>query len=364
VENAKNVNELADASENGRSGLQIVAEKIQEIARDSEGLLEINAVMDNIASQTNLLSMNAAIEAAHAGEAGKGFAVVADEIRKLAVSSAEQSKTTASMLKKIKTSIDSITKSSDDVLSRFAAIDTGVRTVSLHEENIRNAMEEQEAGGKQILESISRLIEITVEVKKRSLDMSGSGEELIKETNEFIKISNEVVSGMNDIISGAMSEIQAAVSHVDEMSADNTRNFTDLKTETGKFKVSSGDEMKTILVIDDDETHLTATKAMLDRDYEVVTNKSGHDALASFYRGFVPNVILLDLMMPNMDGWDVFNRIKAIGNLHNIPIAFFTGSDDPNDRLRAQQMGASDFILKPAKKTELLQRIAKLLKKN
>ena len=105
IANSKNVEALTEASERGKTALQTVAQEIQEIAKDSEGLLEINSVMNNIAAQTNLLSMNAAIEAAHAGESGKGFAVVADEIRKLAESSSKQSKITAGMLKKIKTSI-------------------------------------------------------------------------------------------------------------------------------------------------------------------------------------------------------------------------------------------------------------------
>jgi len=362
IENSKYVDSLAEISETGRSGLQTVVEKIQEIAKDSEGLLEINMVMNNIASQTNLLSMNAAIEAAHAGEAGRGFAVVADEIRKLAESSGVQSKTTATMLKNIKASIDSITKSSNDVLARFKTMDEGVKTVSEHEHNIRSAMEEQEVGGKQILESIGLLRDITSSVKRGSLDMSQSGEELISETHEFISISNQLIDGMNEIVSGAMNEIQTAVQHVDGMSTENNKNFNDLKMETEKFKVTTGNELKTILVVDDQPTHLTATKAMLEKDYQVATAKSGKEALSLFYGGLVPNVILLDLVMPDMDGWDTYERLKSISNLHKVPVAFFTSSDNPDDRVKAQQMGAADYISKPVNKSDLLERIRKILR--
>jgi len=240
VENSKNVKELTEASENGKAGVQAVAEKIQEITRQSEGLLEINSVMENIASQTNLLSMNAAIEAAHAGEVGKGFAVVAGEIRKLAESSSNQSKSTTDMLKKIKASIDGITASSNDVLSRFDVINAKVKTVSTREEDIRNAMEEQESGGKQILDSMGRLKEISETVKKGAGEMLASGDNLNRQTRDFIKISKDSMSGMNDIVNGAMQEIKSAVTVVDEMSAENNKNFEDLKTESTKFKVESG----------------------------------------------------------------------------------------------------------------------------
>jgi methyl-accepting chemotaxis protein len=171
VNNADNVKQLMEASEVGRTGLQDVAADIKEIAHESEGLLEINALMENIASQTNLLSMNAAIEAAHAGEAGKGFAVVSDEIRKLAESSGDQSKTIAAVLKKIKESIDKITASTNHVLGKFEAIDSGVKLVSDQETGIRKAMEEQGIGSKQILEVIDQLNDITLLVKGESEEM-------------------------------------------------------------------------------------------------------------------------------------------------------------------------------------------------
>jgi methyl-accepting chemotaxis protein len=236
IKNAVNVKELIESSEVGRTGLQEVAADIQEIARESEGLLEINAVMENIASQTNLLSMNAAIEAAHAGEAGKGFAVVADEIRKLAENSGEQSKTISMVLKKIKDSIDKITRSTDSVLNKFEAIDNGVRTVSDQSENIRNAMEEQSEGSKQILEAISQLNEVTQLVKSGTEEMLEGSRQVIQESKNLELATQEITNGMNEMATGA-DQINVAVERVNTISGDNKENIDVLVRGISKFKV-------------------------------------------------------------------------------------------------------------------------------
>ncbi|MCL2069665.1 MAG: methyl-accepting chemotaxis protein [Treponema sp.] len=236
VNNTENVKNLSDTSEIGRSGLSGVAADIREIVRESEGLLEINSVMQNIASQTNLLSMNAAIEAAHAGEAGKGFAVVAEEIRKLAENSSNQSKTIGAVLKKIKTSIDSITSSTDNVLGKFEAIDSSVRTVYEQEENIRSAMEEQGLGSKQILEGIGSVNESTRHVKNGSREMLEGAKEVIRESESLDKATKEIVSGMNEMAAGA-EHIDAAVNHVNEISGKNREAINALMQEVSRFKV-------------------------------------------------------------------------------------------------------------------------------
>jgi methyl-accepting chemotaxis protein len=236
VNNSANVNTLKDASDVGRNGLQEVAQDIQEIARESEGLMEINGVMENIASQTNLLSMNAAIEAAHAGEAGKGFAVVADEIRKLAESSSEQSKTIGNVLKKIKSSIDKITKSTENVLTKFEAIDSGVKTVAQQEEIIRNAMEEQGEGSKQVLNSAGSLNELTQQVKGGSEEMLDGSKEVMHESQNLEKVTQEITSGMNEMASGA-DQINVAVNHVNEISVKNREGIETLIKEVSRFKV-------------------------------------------------------------------------------------------------------------------------------
>jgi len=145
------------------------------------------------------------------------------------------------------------------------------------------------------------------------------------------------------------------------MSAENTRNFEELKTETQKFKVDTKGEKKKVLVVDDEETVLTITKSILEQDYEVTAVNSGKAALNLFLKGYTPNLVLLDLYMPEMGGWDAFIRIRDLSKLHKVPIAIYTTSDDPKDRAKAQELGAVDYIHKPAKKAEMLEKVAKLI---
>ncbi|MCL2231616.1 MAG: methyl-accepting chemotaxis protein [Treponema sp.] len=236
VQNSQNVKSLQEASQSSRYSMQEVAEDIQEIARQSAGLLEINTLMEEIASQTNLLSMNAAIEAAHAGDAGRGFAVVAEEIRKLAESSSDQSKTTADVLKRIKESIDKISISTDTVLKRFEAIDRGVTKVAEQEAHIRTAMEEQTEGSRQVLDASALVSEITQEVKSGSLRMFEGSMEILAESKHLENAAQEITNGINEMAAGT-AQVNTAVNNVNELSNKNQDNITLLVQSLSQFKV-------------------------------------------------------------------------------------------------------------------------------
>jgi len=236
MKNVENVRELQEAAGAGKASLQEMAHNIQDISRESEGLLEINAVMENIASQTNLLSMNAAIEAARAGEFGKGFAVVAGEIRQLAESSSAQSKTIGEVLKKIKDSMDKITRSSDSVLDKFEAIDQGVKTVAEQEEVIRRAMEEQGHGGRQVLSASGQVGSITQQVRGSSIEMLEGSREVIAESKNLEKATQEITNGINEMAAGA-EQVNQAVNTVNDLSGRTQENISTLTRAVSQFKV-------------------------------------------------------------------------------------------------------------------------------
>jgi methyl-accepting chemotaxis protein len=236
VKNTENIKNLTDSSESGRGGLDKIAHDILEIAKESEGLLEISQVIEDIASQTNLLSMNAAIEAAHAGESGKGFAVVADEIRKLAETSGDQAKTVSTVLKRIKDSIEGITTSTKDVLDKFETIQTEVNTVAEQESGIRRAMEEQTTGNKQVLEAISLLNDITQKVQSNAQEMLTGSQQVKEEAVNMNTITQEITNGMGEMATGA-EQITVAVNKVNELSNENKESIEAMMSEVKKFKV-------------------------------------------------------------------------------------------------------------------------------
>ena len=236
IKNSENIKNLTDSSEAGRSGLAKIAHDILEVAKESEGLLEISQLIQDIASQTNLLSMNAAIEAAHAGDSGKGFSVVADEIRKLAETSGQQAKTVSTVLERIKSSIEEITASSKGVLNSFGTIQTEVKTVVEQETGIRRAMEEQSMGSKQIFETIGILNEITQKVQSSSQEMLTGSQQVSKEALNMNTITQEITNGIGEMAIGA-EQVSIAINKVNELSDENKSNIEALIKEVGKFKV-------------------------------------------------------------------------------------------------------------------------------
>ncbi|MDR3020061.1 MAG: response regulator [Treponema sp.] len=117
-----------------------------------------------------------------------------------------------------------------------------------------------------------------------------------------------------------------------------------------------------ILLVDDDELQLAFAEEALKHEFVIYTAKSGNEALHYLYTNdFIPNLILLDILMPEMDGWEVFNRIKAISMLKNVPIIFLTAVSESKEKERAYEIGADDFITKPYDKETLVSRVKAVL---
>ena len=231
------VNALTSAADKGQQQVKAAVKTAESVLQQSEGILQASSIIQSIASRTNLLAMNAAIESAHAGEAGKGFAVVAEEIRKLAEQSGDQSKAIDENLRSLSEAIGGISTDINLVQNAFENIYELSQKVRQQETVIANAMEEQNSGNQQVLEAMRAISDTTSEVKNGSAEMLVGGEQILKEMRNLSEVTRVISDNMNQI-NDFSQQISDAVT-VTTASTNSTQvNLKELMRELNSFKLN------------------------------------------------------------------------------------------------------------------------------
>ncbi len=195
--------ELETSTGNGISKQERVSEQIVLISSQSKMLEDANAAIADISGRTNLLAMNAAIEAAHAGSAGRGFSVVADEIRKLSETSAVQSKTIGEKLRKIRDSIGAVVTVSAETTSAFESVAAKIKDTDILVMQIKSAMGEQLGGSKQIGDALHMMNDSTSDVRSASDDMSKGQKAILDGIRQLQDITTSMKEKVTEMSLGA-----------------------------------------------------------------------------------------------------------------------------------------------------------------
>jgi methyl-accepting chemotaxis protein len=229
-------NELETSALDGQTEMEETEQLIKRVADSASVIMEMIQIIQDIASKTNLLAMNAAIEAAHAGDFGKGFAVVADEIRNLAESSAESARTITQSLGEVSEFIkvsESSTARTGEVFSRIV---TQIKEVSQSMSEMKNATSELSIGADQILEALSSLVGTTEEVKTSSNEMRQRIGAISQAMQRVSDISADTKGGMEEQTL-AMMEIRKAAEAISEAGVRNSDSVRNLQALVNKFVV-------------------------------------------------------------------------------------------------------------------------------
>jgi len=228
--------ELNAATVEGIEKNRIVNELLNSVLAQSKSLQDTNMVIANISSQTNLLSMNAMIESAHAGEAGKGFAVVAEEIRKLADTSATQSKSIGENLKLIAANIQKVVESADLSKASFEVVSDKTNNTSELVYSIKKATEEQSEGSKHLLETLAKMNNISVSVQRSSKKIGDRALSVLDAIAGLKESSKNMAQNFNQIVS-TTETTQQTTRNLHHLTIDMTNAVNNISARIEEFKV-------------------------------------------------------------------------------------------------------------------------------
>ena len=236
----ENIEAVKSFDEDMKGGRELV-EKTVEIANimqeQSEGLLDAIQVIQSTASQTNLLAMNAAIEAAHAGEAGKGFAVVADEIRKLAEQSAEQGVNIVKVLQVLKERIEYLNMIGPKMEASFEKIGRMMHNVYEKEFSVIETMKEQYKKSEESLANMNTVNEVGQEINEGSIEMLNEAYIVQKEMRILSEIVSNITRTTSEIFENVVAINDRGMKEVDLIAESNKENIEKVSRALEQFKV-------------------------------------------------------------------------------------------------------------------------------
>ncbi|CEM60683.1 HAMP domain protein [Treponema phagedenis] len=234
--NTDTISSLGIETGSAREATAQATDMTKKISEASSGLMEASAVIQHISSQTNLLAMNAAIEAAHAGSAGKGFAVVSEEIRKLAEESGIQGKTISTVLKNLKKDIDKITNDFDTVQKQFYNIFSLAESVKGQEEIIMHAIFEQNTDDEQVLEAMSEINTITADVRNGAEKMLNETKSVSGDIVGLTAATDSIDQSIREM-TDTLIEMASAVTALQKADDKNNANIETLINELLQFRI-------------------------------------------------------------------------------------------------------------------------------
>ena len=234
-EKKKLSDDLAVLAESGETAMQETMKSMNEIAVFADQIMPMIEMIDNIASQTSLLSMNAAIEAAHAGEAGKGFAVVADEIRRLSENSSETAGLIAKTLKASVEKIKSSEKITDNTGTTINTLIRGIHEVAEAMSEMLNGMAEMSLGSGQITEALEEIVSVTENLKDASNTANNRIATIRGAMDTVASLSKENALGFNEVVTGT-SEITESMGLLTDLGNRNAESIRRLENAVKTFK--------------------------------------------------------------------------------------------------------------------------------